>query len=96
MSADNWTQCPRCTETYHAECKRLYNEIDARYGQVPIEEFDEFRKQVEDFIQKGVDFQFREDYGMGVDEGTFYVEYRGFCRTCGLKFSFNHEEKVTW
>lgn len=97
MSADNWTQCPRCIETHNAELKRLSNEIDARYGKVSMEEFDEFRQEVQEFVLRGVDYQFREDYETFLGEdGWVHISYRGFCRTCSLAFKFEHDEKVVW
>ncbi len=97
MSADNWTQCPRCLQSYHTEVARRLNEVAALYGTVPIDEFDASRKEVDGFIKNGLDSQFREDYETFLDDdGWVKISYRGFCRTCSLSFKFEHQEKVTW
>jgi hypothetical protein len=38
---------------------------------------------------------FREDYEIGVySDGTFYIDYRGHCRTCGGSIKFQHSVRA--
>jgi hypothetical protein len=99
MSADNWTQCPRCKE----KNERLADEkeITARnsYGKVSAENFDELREQAKAF-RKAItsDDAFcsslREDYEIGIYSGKFEVSYSGQCQTCGFDFTYKYAEEV--
>lgn len=91
MSADNWRECPRCAIGYLEEINRLKLEVEARYGKVPVDEFDEFRREVDSFIYNGVEHEFREDYEIYSEETTVYMHYSGFCRTCKYKVKFDRE-----
>ena len=38
---------------------------------------------------------FREDYWIGViEDGVFFIEYRGHCTACKFTFVFNHEQNL--
>ncbi len=99
MSADRWTQCPRCYVTNREHAAELDKIVAESYGKVPAEKFDELRNDAFSF-RKGItsDDNFtsslREDYEVGIQNGEFSVGYSGRCDTCGFKFTFKHEEKV--
>ena len=99
MSADSWTQCPRCYVTNREKAAELDKIAAESYGKVPAEKFDELRNDAFSF-RKGItsDSNFteslREDYEVGIQNGEFSVGYYGRCDTCGFEFSFKHEEKV--
>jgi predicted Zn-ribbon and HTH transcriptional regulator len=99
VSADNWTQCPRCYVTNKAKADELDREASESYGKVSAEKFDELRSLAfsfrKDFTYNG-DFTdtLREDYSTGIRKGEFHVSYGALCQTCGFKFEFKHEEKV--
>lgn len=85
MSANNWTQCPKCRQIKEAARKVLY-------GKVSEEEYLAV-------IQKPEDSEptFREDYELGIDEdGLFEMRYSGGCRVCGLQYSYRYAEQLTW
>ena len=99
MSADNWTQCPRCYVTNREKLAVLEKTASESYGNAPAEQFDRLREDARSFckaISSNGDFTetLREDYEIGIQEGEFYVSYGSFCQTCGFTFSYTHEEKV--
>ena len=55
MSADNWTDCPKCLEGEN---------------------------------------KFREDWEIGLYNGSFDIDYRGQCQQCKFKIEFKHSEEV--
>ena len=89
MSADNWSVCPRCK----AEAEKHYDaqaeKVQAAYGSVTVEHFDQMRG---DLAQHRVDIDefsptFREDYSWFIDAdepGTVYGTYSGECTVCSL------------
>ena len=99
MSADNWTQCPRC---YEKNMKRA-NELDKiaaeSYGKVSVDKFDELRNEAFSFRKaitsdENIAETLREDYSIGIQDGEFSVGYCGRCDTCGFKFEYKHKEEV--
>jgi predicted Zn-ribbon and HTH transcriptional regulator len=99
MSADKWTQCPRCYVTNRSRANELDREASESYGNVSVEKFDELRRHAEYFRKSlttddNICFTLREDYEIGIRDGEFSVYYGASCQTCGFKFEFKHEEKV--
>lgn len=99
MSADNWTQCPRCLVTNKAKADELDKIASEAYGKVSAEKFDQLRQDAFSFRKAiTLDGNFtetlREDYEIGIQNGEFSVGYYAECETCGFKFEFKHEEKV--
>lgn len=97
MSADNWAQCPRCTERAAAELERLADAVNALYGTVPVEEFDAARFSLREQMARNTIQAptFREDYGIfGAEGGVVTVEYRGSCTACGLTLSFEENHPI--
>jgi hypothetical protein len=95
VSADNWAQCPRCTARATKQLEKRESEVQALYGTVSMEAFDEARKVLADakaaFERRRPTF--REDYRIdGAETGTVTVKYGGECRVCrlGLKFTTEH------
>jgi hypothetical protein len=98
MSADNWTQCPRCYVTNRSKANKLDREASESYGNVSVEKFDELRRHAESFRKSvttddNICSTLREDYGLGIRDGEFSVSFYASCKTCGFKFEFNHKEK---
>jgi hypothetical protein len=99
MSADNWTQCPRCLVTNKAKADELDKIASEAYGKVSAEKFDKLRDEAKAFrkaLYSDDNFRstLREDYEIGMYSGEFQVSYSCGCRTCGFSFSHSHEEKV--
>ena len=97
MSADNWALCPRCKEQRQKDVAVLHEKARTAYGNVPVEQFDEIRAAAEALEAQGDEglWTFREDYELGVlEDGEFYVTYRGGCSKCSLSHGFKHSEQV--
>ena len=93
MSADNWAVCPRCRQRKQAEIDKRKAEIDAMYGKVPVEEFDQARREFETADWSAPE-TFREDWEIGTIDGEFYVRYKGSCRECNLRYEFKHDHTI--
>lgn len=99
MSADNWTQCPRCLKALGDEASKLEAKAALMYGEAPLDEFDKARAAATEArdLAQGTEaaITFREDWELGmVDGDEFYVRYSGACRECGFSHRFNHAEKL--
>ena len=94
MSADNWTQCPRCLKRRAMEVENKETEVGAAYGKVTVERFDQMRAELESLKTDEVDNTFREDWEIGVFNGEFFVQYKGACGTCNLRHEFKYEQDV--
>lgn len=93
MSADNWTECPRClvkaTKIHVAD----QDKADKAYGNVPVDEYLALRAIAEKPVE--IDQTLREDYEFYLDsKGKFLAVYCCECTTggCGYSFNFRHEE----
>ena len=97
MSADNWAQCPRCTATGLKALDERDEAVQASYGKVPVDEFDEARRQHAAAVRE-FDLRhntFREDYEIyGAEGGVITVEYAGSCSECGLELSFTDQRPI--
>lgn len=97
MSADNWARCPRCTSTGLKALAARASAVYAQYGEVPVEEYIDARRQhteaVDEFDQR--QSTFREDYEIyGAEDGVVIVDYSGSCRECGLELSFTDKRPI--
>lgn len=91
MSADNWTCCPKCQEECIEARRKAIAKAEKAYGKVSSEKYLEQMKAAE-AMPKEPDTTLREDYGIGIDGGTFSVSYHASCQHCDFEFSFSHEE----
>ncbi len=97
MSADNWADCPRCTQRGQAKLDERQAAINAVYGKMSVELFDEIRRDhagdVKAFEQR--ERTFREDYEIdGAEDGIVKVSYHGQCTKCGLALTFTDEHPI--
>jgi hypothetical protein len=91
MSADNWAHCPRCTQQGQAKLDERGATVNAQYGKIPVDEFDEARRQYAAVVLKFEQRErtFREDYEVhGAKTGIVTVEYAGHCTKCKLSLNF--------
>ena len=97
MSADNWARCPRCAAFTTAEFRKREAAINASYGVVSVQEFDDARKK---FAADMAAFEnrahtFREDYEIyGAEDGAITITYSGSCGQCGLSFNFEETRPI--
>ena len=96
MSADNWTQCPKC----RLATVDVKAELDAKYGKISREEYAKLEKSLKAAEKEQESDNLREDYEIGIfpDRNTgvprFYVSYSGCCRKCNWSFRFKEERAV--
>ena len=86
MSADNWTNCPRCTAKELKRVKEIQLRAGESYGKVSPDEYLELLAEAKKEPQ--VKDTLREDYEIGIHGGTFEVSYGCKCEVCGFTFSF--------
>ncbi len=99
MSADNWAKCPRCLKQAEAVLDNLRHQVDASYGVVTVEEFDQKRAALakeEEILNADDTYRtFREDWEIvGAEEGVVTVKYRGACTKCKLSLVFHTEREI--
>lgn len=96
MSADNWTDCPKCRAKAFGSLSNREQKHSESYGKIDAKKWVENQRGIEaewDELNSGKHFQtFRENYQIGVDcDGTFSVTYRGLCTKCGAEYKFENE-----
>ena len=91
MSANNWTDCPKCREASRIAKDLALQLATEAHGKVPVGECE---KMLTDTVAMGfVSNSLREDYSLGLSrEGKFEVRYRAYCATCGFEYTFHEEE----
>lgn len=97
MSADNWAHCPRCTRRGTERLEARETAVQALYGTVPVNEFDNARRELQAEKDKFArrDPTFREDYEIyGAETGVVTVSYSGSCRECGLQLEFCEDHQI--
>lgn len=99
MSADNWSQCPRCYIANRAKAEELDKIAAESYGKVPAQRFDQLRNEAFSFrksITSDSNFtsSLREDYELGILKGKFEIDYYASCAVCGFEFQYKHKEEV--
>jgi hypothetical protein len=83
MSADNWTECPKCSV---APVSRKAQLAEA-YGKVTAEEYERLLAAPEVQEER---VTLREDYYIGIRAGIFRVSYGASCGACGWRYTFEH------
>lgn len=97
MSASNWTVCPRCAKRHEAALQVMRDDVNAKYGRVPVAEFDELRRQLFEAESTKLPETLREDYEIyGAADGVVTADYSNSCQKCGLEttFTYRHEMDV--
>lgn len=97
MGADNWDSCPRCFEEATEALRTRRAKIDASYGKVSVEEFDQAREQWEAdrAAHQNFPLHWREDIRVeGACTGTVVITYKGNCSKCKLKLEFEVQRHV--
>lgn len=92
MGDDNWTICPRCTERTGREIAAREQAATDAYGKVPVEEWKSLDNAAR--LIPAPEYQFREDYEIGVEGSDLSISYSGCCQVCGLTVSFKRREPI--
>lgn len=89
MSADNWTECPKCSkEALDAHGAKL-EAAQASYGNVSAKEYRKLILEAEKPYEPEITL--REDYEIGIYNGKFRVSYRAHCSVCGFTYKYSFE-----
>lgn len=99
MSADNWSECPRCLRNNKKEAQAIITKARSHYGIVGLKVYTELVKAAEkeaDELRDPVDSTpLREDYQIyTTNDGKFVISYSASCYTCGWENLFEHEEQL--
>ena len=93
MSADNWTECPKCLMIEEAKKNALKLKAESEYGKIPRAEYLELVRRSEE--QLNTEQTLREDYEFWTDQsGEFSANYICHCEVCGLEHTFKHVEQL--
>ncbi len=93
MSANNWTECPKCKRDKAANIKKLKSRHATEYGKIPLAEYQKIGEQITDLESESDGGEtLREDYEIWINkDGVFTVDYGCSCDRCKFKFSFKHQ-----
>lgn len=95
MSADRWSECPRCKYLYDESVKEKINEIKSLYGKIPEEEYLQKYRDAKISLLKEFDTSMRQDYEFyGAENGVLNIRFSASCNECGFSWSYKHEEKI--
>lgn len=98
MSADNWAKCSKCIEMQEEINNLEISNLIKLYGKIDAEEFvnkmEELKFNHAENLLKLDNRTFREDYEIGVYDGYFEVDYRGYCDVCKSKYNYKFSEKI--
>lgn len=90
MSADNWTYCPKCQENARIKAAKAEAKLLESYGKIPINEY--LKRMGEVNNPPKLEESFREDYEVGIIDGSLEISYRAWCNVCDFKW--NHDESI--
>lgn len=92
MSADNWTQCPKCLQAYTKQREESQERIRQAYGKLPPEDYNVLI--LDTALAPPDDDTLREDYEIGIHKEEFFVSYSGSCNVCGFSFGYKYKQEV--
>lgn len=95
MSADKWTECPRCYARTEGEYEALQKRVESEYGKLPKDEYFKLVKEAKEAPCGRTDKHLRVYYNISTDQyGNFSVVYSCRCRVCAFEHTFKHEEQL--
>lgn len=95
MSADNWTQCPKCLQSHDHRTAKARKVVANSYGKVSAECFMEMQAALDAENEKPKEPTMREDYEQGTDDaGVYTVSYSCSCNECGFSWRYKHSQSV--
>jgi hypothetical protein len=90
MSADRWSNCPRCLKRREDQTKRAVAILNEAYGKVSASEWLELKKELE--ITEPLEPSLREDWEITLTGDKLEIDYLCHCKVCGMSDRFTHEE----
>jgi len=88
MSADNWRECPKCSEKRRSAVEA----VKALYGKIPLSDYEVRMKDAHEVDAKAREETLREDYEFYYEEPFMLtVSYGCSCKDCGFSWSMNQK-----
>ena len=99
MGADNWAKCPRCLRQGELALANLKLQVDASYGVVSVEVFDQKRavlvEEQEKLEGENTFRTWRESWRIeGAEDGVVEIHYSGSCNICKLQMEFTEDHPI--
>ena len=95
MSADNWAECPACSQKRERKIRDEEARVSSLYGVAPFEEFDAARQNLEKMRLVKIEHTFREDYEVyDAETGLVKFTYTGRCTVCKATANMSCEAVV--
>jgi hypothetical protein len=90
MSANRWSNCPRCLKRREDQAKRAVAILNEAYGKDSASEWLELKKELE--ITEPLEPSLREDWEITLTGDKLEIDYLCHCKVCGMSGRFTHEE----
>ena len=101
MSANNWTDCPKCKVVKAKALEDAEAKLKKQYGKIPANRYE---KELS-LLKRGLlneqdeneddEENLREDWERGItSDGKVYVRYRAMCQKCNFVYNHKHEEQI--
>lgn len=95
MSADRYSECPKCKESRTAMLAAEAETLAKAYGKVPHAEWSDMQAEYVKRAKQRVDlFTFRENWEIFNDGEKVTVDYGGGCDVCGLELDFKYSNQL--
>ena len=94
MSADNWTQCPKCMEKDLERKKNAEKDRDEAYGKVDRIKFLELEKIANEPVKHQCCFGEWNEFHLDSDCKLFF-RYYCECSNCGFKGKYENTVKLS-
>jgi len=94
MSADNWTQCPKCVQAHVKDVQKNEREVRKLYGVVNATKYAELQSALADLKAKKMPDTLREDWEIGISGNKYTVGYYARCQQCDFEHEHNFSENL--
>jgi hypothetical protein len=100
MSADRWSECPKCRNQTEIAIREIRQKAAKLYGTAEEQVYKELLSKADEMeVQlENMDCMLREDYELGTSEAgdKFEVRYSASCQAgeCDYEYSYTRTEKT--
>lgn len=95
MSADGYSQCPRCLRRHKEEVDRLTQQLAEAYGKMGHDEYEALAGKLSEAQDSTPMDNMRENWEFyGVATGTLHVDYSAVCRICSLEVNYQDTKVI--
>lgn len=92
MSADNWTYCPKCSDMRDQAMTKARAALEQQYGTIPAAEYVAAMRKLDN--TPAAKASLREDYEIGMVEGSLVIDYRAHCDNCKFTHTLKSDVRV--